>query len=85
LADAGERVAKVTSKGQVTIPIEIRRALGVGEGDSVVFRNAGGIVTLVPMKKRTLSDLLAGFDPARHRHDEQERPWDDAPKGRETL
>ncbi len=29
--------AKVTSKGQVTIPRAIRRALHVGEGDTVVF------------------------------------------------
>ncbi|MGH8874355.1 MAG: AbrB/MazE/SpoVT family DNA-binding domain-containing protein [Acidimicrobiia bacterium] len=30
--------AKVTSKGQVTIPKEVREALGIGEGDQVVFR-----------------------------------------------
>jgi AbrB family looped-hinge helix DNA binding protein len=30
--------AKVTSKGQVTIPLEVRQALGIGEGDHVVFR-----------------------------------------------
>ena len=30
--------AKVTSKGQVTIPKEVREALGIGEGDQLVFR-----------------------------------------------
>lgn len=30
--------AKVTSKGQITIPLEVRQALGIGEGDQVVFR-----------------------------------------------
>ena len=30
--------ARVTSKGQVTIPKEIREALGIAEGDQVVFR-----------------------------------------------
>jgi len=30
-------VAKVTSKGQITIPISIRRRLGVNEGDKVLF------------------------------------------------
>ncbi len=30
--------AKVTSKGQVTIPKEVRDALGIAEGDQVVFR-----------------------------------------------
>lgn len=29
--------SRVTSKGQVTIPIEVRRSLGVGQGDTVVF------------------------------------------------
>lgn len=30
--------AKVTSKGQITIPKEVRDALGLTEGDQVVFR-----------------------------------------------
>lgn len=29
--------AKVTSKGQVTIPAEVREALAIAEGDSVTF------------------------------------------------
>ena len=32
-----ELKAKVTSKGQLTIPKEVRRALGVREGDSLLF------------------------------------------------
>lgn len=30
--------ARVTSKGQVTIPKEVREALGIAAGDQVVFR-----------------------------------------------
>ena len=30
-------LAKVTSKGQVTIPIEIRKKLGIKNGDKVLF------------------------------------------------
>jgi AbrB family looped-hinge helix DNA binding protein len=33
--------AKVTSKGQVTVPKVVRDALGIEEGDEVVFRVEG--------------------------------------------
>jgi AbrB family looped-hinge helix DNA binding protein len=33
--------ARVTSKGQVTVPKAVRDALGIREGDSVVFRIDG--------------------------------------------
>ncbi|CAN5242970.1 hypothetical protein BH24ACT16_BH24ACT16_18080 [soil metagenome] len=33
--------ARVTSKGQLTIPKEVRRALGVREGDRLVFELHG--------------------------------------------
>ncbi len=29
--------ARITSKGQVTIPLAVRRALGLGPGDQLVF------------------------------------------------
>jgi antitoxin PrlF len=33
--------ARVTSKGQVTVPKSVRDALGIEEGDEVVFRVEG--------------------------------------------
>lgn len=39
-----EQEARVTSKGQLTIPAEVRRALGIREGDSLVFEVEGGKV-----------------------------------------
>jgi AbrB family looped-hinge helix DNA binding protein len=39
---------KVTRKGQVTIPIEIRRALGIEEGGRVDFKKEGDEVVLKP-------------------------------------
>ena len=35
-------LAKVTSKGQITIPVDIRRKLGVKEGDKVLFLEERG-------------------------------------------
>ena len=32
-------IAKITSKGQITIPIAIRKLLGVKEGDKVLLKN----------------------------------------------
>ncbi len=36
-----KKQAKVTSKGQITLPYEIRRALGVRPGDKVEFETNG--------------------------------------------
>jgi len=33
--------AKVTSKGQVTVPMVVREALGINEGDEILFRVEG--------------------------------------------
>lgn len=38
--------ARVTSKGQVTVPKAVRDALGIHEGDEVVFRVEGTVATL---------------------------------------
>jgi antitoxin PrlF len=34
-----EKQAKITSKGQITIPREVRRALGVRPGDRLLFES----------------------------------------------
>jgi AbrB family looped-hinge helix DNA binding protein len=36
-----EQKARITSKGQVTIPKAVRRALGIKEGDSLLFEIEG--------------------------------------------
>jgi AbrB family looped-hinge helix DNA binding protein len=40
-------VARVSVKGQVTIPIEIRRKLRLKEGDKVVFAEKSGDIVLM--------------------------------------
>ena len=40
-------LAKVTSKGQVTIPVEIRRKLGIKNGDKVLFIEESGRVYMM--------------------------------------
>lgn len=40
-------MARVSTKGQVTIPIAIRKTLGIKEGDKVVFAKKGENVILL--------------------------------------
>ena len=42
---------KVTTKGQVTIPLEIRERLSIHPGTDVEFAVEGNVVTLVPTKR----------------------------------
>jgi len=38
--------SRLTSKGQATIPVEVRKALRLKEGDNVLFEMQNGRVTL---------------------------------------
>jgi AbrB family looped-hinge helix DNA binding protein len=40
--------AKVTSKGQVTLPVALRKRLGVKPGDTLVFEMNGKGATVLP-------------------------------------
>ncbi len=46
------RTSTLTSKGQVTIPVEVRRRLGLRPGDPVGFIVEGGDVRLVRKESR---------------------------------
>jgi antitoxin PrlF len=51
-------VARLTSKGQVTVPKAIRKALGIERGDLLVFDpRPGGRIVLRRLPGRTLSEL----------------------------
>lgn len=41
-----EHMTRVTRKGQITVPFEVRRAFGLREGDSVIVTLANGRATL---------------------------------------
>ncbi len=45
--------AKITSKGQITVPVKVRQALGVKEGDRLVFEQNGGEMTVRPEKRES--------------------------------
>jgi len=56
--------AKITYKGQVTIPKEVREALDIKEGDSVIFRVEKDHAVMKPLRKKTLKDFY-GILPAK--------------------
>ena len=47
-----EQKARITSKGQITVPKAVRSALGVREGDSLVFKVEDGEARVRPVRKR---------------------------------
>lgn len=46
-----EAQVKVTTKGQVTIPLEIRERLSIHPGTDVEFSVEGNVVKLVPARR----------------------------------
>ena len=58
VSDMNEQLTIVTRKGQVTIPADIRRALGIKEGDKVAFVLEGDQVKLT--RKGSVVEQTAG-------------------------
>ncbi len=50
---AMKKEAKITSKGQITVPREIRRRLGVRAGDKLQFEDDGNSVTITAVRKES--------------------------------
>jgi antitoxin PrlF len=59
-------VIEIISKGQVTIPAEVRKALDVGEGDDLLFEVVeAGEARIRVLKRRRLSDLYGALPATR--------------------
>ncbi len=54
-------IAKVTSKGQITIPVEIRKKLNLKNGDKVVFIEDQDKVFILNAAKATFLNLQKAF------------------------
>ena len=54
-------VAKITSRGQITIPIDIRKKLGVREGDKVVFFEDRGKIIVANAMKIAFANMREAF------------------------
>jgi len=49
----------LTSKGQVTVPVEIREKLNLQTGDKLDFEIENGAIRVVPMGKGSLQDFMS--------------------------
>ena len=54
-------LAKVTSKGQVTIPIEIRKKLGIKNGDKILFVEESGRIYMMNSSVDALREAQRAF------------------------
>lgn len=55
--------ATVTSKGQITIPSAIRKALDIREQDRLLFVREGNHLVLIPLRQRPLPSLYGILSP----------------------
>jgi AbrB family looped-hinge helix DNA binding protein len=56
-----QREAKITSKGQITLPKDVRHALGVKPGDKVVFERHGEEVHVRPVIQKSVFAKYRGI------------------------
>ncbi|GHV45387.1 AbrB family transcriptional regulator [Spirochaetia bacterium] len=54
-------LAKITLRGQITIPVEIRKKLGVKDGDKVVFIEDNGRIVMENSVRFALNDVQTAF------------------------
>jgi AbrB family looped-hinge helix DNA binding protein len=56
-----KKQARITSKGQITVPHEIRRALGVRPGDKLLFEKDGSGVRVRPVRTKSPFEKYRGI------------------------
>ena len=54
-------LAKVTSKGQITIPLEIRKKLGIQEGSKILFIEDAGRIYIANSSMEALREAQEAF------------------------
>ncbi|MDI3547432.1 MAG: prlF antitoxin for toxin YhaV toxin [Halanaerobiales bacterium] len=63
-------IARITSRGQVTIPKEIREAIGATEGKELIFKVTGGNEAVIKVKEKPrVEDLAASLNPKNKKGD----------------
>ena len=56
-----QKQARITSKGQITVPREVRRVLGVRAGDRLLFESDGKGVRVRPVRSKSAFSKSRGI------------------------
>ncbi len=56
-----KKAARITSKGQITVPHEIRQALGVRPGDKLLFEKDSSGVRVRPVRGKSPFEKYRGI------------------------
>lgn len=56
-----KKAARITSKGQITVPHEIRQALGVRPGDKLLFEKDSGGIRVRPIRSKNPFEKYRGI------------------------
>ena len=55
-------LARITTKGQITIPVEIRKKLGVKEGDKVVFIEKDNMIVVANSNRLAFDEIQKAME-----------------------
>ncbi|MGA2950211.1 MAG: AbrB/MazE/SpoVT family DNA-binding domain-containing protein [Candidatus Sulfotelmatobacter sp.] len=56
-----QKQARITSKGQITVPREVRRILGVRAGDRLLFEGDGKDIRVRPVRSKSTFSKYRGI------------------------
>jgi len=56
-----QKEATLTSKGQITVPREVRRVLGVRSGDKLLFESDGKGIRVRPVRRKSSFSTYRGI------------------------
>lgn len=52
------KIIKVSDKGQISLPVDIRKSIGIDVGDELIITRSGETICLKKVKEDDFSDLL---------------------------
>ncbi len=56
-------ISKITSKGQVTIPKDIREKFNLKKGDKIIFEDINGTIIIKKIHKNSLNSFMNNCKP----------------------